>query len=126
MRWLLLAAVFVAATRTVALAQPAPDAPAPPAITVRVKLAIGDFDRDRLRRGLHTHAATCRGRGASGAVRLRLMLRDAPRRQGMRVIEARGDARLRRCLGKILPAAAWPTGSLDGIAEFTVTIRVAP
>ena len=126
MRWLSMVAVLVAAAPTVALAQPEPTAPTPRAITVRVSRAIGGFDRDRLRRGLHKHAATCRGRRASGTVHLRLMLSDSPPRHGLRVLEARGDARLRRCLGKILPTTEWPTGSLDGIAEFTVTIRIAP
>lgn len=122
MRWLpLLVAVAAAASATPAIAQPAA-----PAITVRVTRAIGGFDAQRLRRGLRDHAATCRRRGVSGAVHLTLLLRDEPHRHGMRVQAARGDAGLRRCLGQRLPAAPWPTGSLDGTAEFTVTIRVAP
>ena len=122
--------MFVAATVTTAAAQPAPGAPpAPPAaraIAIRVTRAVGDFDTTVLRRELHKHAATCRRRGASGTARLTLMLRDEPRRHGMRVLKASGDAGLRRCLGRVLPAAAWPTGHLDGIAEFTIAVRVAP
>ncbi len=122
MRWLpLLVTVAAAGGDTTATAQPV----ARP-ISVRVTRVIGGFDEHRLRRELRQHAATCRRRGASGTTQLTLALRDAPQRRGMRVLAARGDARLGRCLGRILPAAAWPTGSLDGIAEFTVTIRVAP
>lgn len=126
MRWLPMAVVLVAAAPTVTWAQPEPTAPTPRTITVRVNRAIGDFDPQRLRRGLYKHTVTCRDRGASGTVHLRLTLSDSPPRHGLRVLEARGDARLRRCLGTILPTTAWPTGSLDGIAEFTVTIRIAP
>lgn len=123
-------ALVVAATVATAAAQPAPDAPpAPPAaraIAIHVARAVGDFDTNVLERALRRHAATCRRRGARGTARLTLMLRDEPRRHGMRVITASGDAGLRRCLGRGLPTAAWPTGHLDGVAEFTVTIRVAP
>lgn len=121
MRWLLLVIGAAAAATPRAIAQPAPRT-----ITVRVTRAIGGFDPQRLRRGLRQHAATCRQRGAFGTVRLTLVLRDEPGRRGLRVQAARGDAQLRGCLVRALPAAAWPTGSLDGTAEFAVTIRVAP
>ncbi|MBL8624406.1 MAG: hypothetical protein JNK64_24070 [Myxococcales bacterium] len=130
MRWPSMVVTLVAAATATAAAQPAPDArptpPGAPPISVRVVRAIGGFDADILRRELRRHAATCGRRGGSGTTRLRLMLRDEPRRHGMRVIGASGDAGLRRCLGRVLAAAAWPTGHLDSVAEFTVVVRVAP
>lgn len=94
-------------------------------VTVDVTRAIGGFDAPVLRRQVRTIAAGCRRRGASGAAHLTLALHDQPDRRGMRVTSATGDAGLRRCLRRALPAARWPTGRLDGYAEFTVAIVVA-
>ncbi|MBK7077163.1 MAG: hypothetical protein IPH44_33215 [Myxococcales bacterium] len=127
MRWPLLV-VLAAATGGPAAAQPSrggPPRPRPPrAIAIDVTRAIGGFDKSILKRELRRHATSCRQRGAHGVAQLSLMLRDAPGRRGMRVLEAKGDPSLRRCLRQRLPAAPWPTGSLDGITEFRVTVRV--
>ncbi|MBK9036696.1 MAG: hypothetical protein IPL61_36505 [Myxococcales bacterium] len=99
--------------------------PAEAALEVEITRMVGDFDRAILRRLLRTHAETCRQRGAGGVVTLELMLTDRPDRRGLRIVSAAGDAALRGCLGEVLPAAAWPTGRLDGVVTFTATVRVA-
>ena len=128
MRWPLLLVVLAATTGGPAAAQPSrggPPRPRPPrAIAIDVTRAIGGFDTSILTRELRRHATRCHQRGAHGVAQLSLMLRDAPGRRGMRVLEAKGDPSLRRCLRQRVPAAPWPTGSLDGITEFRVTIRV--
>ncbi len=94
MRWPLLV-VLAAATGGPAAAQPSrggPPRPRPPrAIAIDVTRAIGGFDKSILKRELRRHATSCRQRGAHGVAQLSLMLRDAPGRRGMRVLEAKGD-----------------------------------
>lgn len=110
-----------------ASAQPSPGPPpAPGRVSVQIHRAVGGFEAGVLRRLLHLHAVRCQDRAATGEVRLKLWLHDRGDRRGMRIRSATGARRLRRCLQRFLPAARWPTGQLDGIAQFDVTISVTP
>jgi hypothetical protein len=125
MRWPLLV-VLAAATGGPAAAQPSrggPPRPRPPrAIAIDVTRAIGGFDKSILKRELRRHATSCRQRGATASRSCRSC---CGTRRPPRHARARGEGRSQPAtLPAPAPAAPWPTGSLDGITEFRVTVRV--